>query len=142
VETTEQVSERMVEAFKIDRRLPRVQSPKAPGGAHPPIARSTALRYEVAMARKLAGIEDEPATIRPTQTEIDAMEKTFALLPDIFAADREGYECLRVWCARMAEPVKGKGERSLRSIAERLGMPTMKLLRRKDRARSLSSSSG
>jgi hypothetical protein len=44
---------------------------------------------------------------------------------------------LRIWAARQAQPVKTKGAKSLRSIAARMGMPPMKLIRRKDKALSI-----
>jgi hypothetical protein len=138
VVTAQQVSERVIAAFEVDRRLPRVQKPKAPGGSHPTVFRSEALRFEVAQARKLAGIrDDEPVRIHPSHDEIAEMEAAFAWLPPVAAADREAYDCLRVWAARMAEPVATKGKHSIRSIAASLGMPPMKLLRRKDRALSI-----
>jgi hypothetical protein len=136
--TAEQVSERVVAAFEVDRRLPRVRKPKAPGGSHPTIFRSEALRFEVAQARKLAGIEDdETPTLHPTRYEVAEMESAFAWLPALATADREAYDCLRIWAARQAQPVKTKGKHSIRSIAAGLGMPPMKLLRRKDKALSL-----
>jgi hypothetical protein len=65
------------------------------------------------------------------------MESTFAWLPDLAASDREAYDCLRIWAARMAQPVATKGTHSLRSIAARMGVPPMKLIRRKDHAVAL-----
>jgi hypothetical protein len=138
VVTAETVSERMVAAFEVDRRLPRIAKPKAPGGSHPAVFRSHDEIAEVEAARKAAGIkDDETVRVHPTRDEIAEMEKTFAWLPPLAAADYEAYKCLRVWAARMAQPVKTKGKHSMRSIAERLGMPPMKLLRRKDRALDL-----
>lgn len=136
--TAEEASKQIVEAFAIDRRLPRVAKPKAPGGSHPTVFRSEALRFEVEQARKLAGIkDDETPRIHPSQAEIATMEKTFEWLPALAAADREAYDCLRIWAARQAEPVKTKGKHSARSIAVAMGMPPMKLIRRKDKALSL-----
>lgn len=136
--TADEVSERMIAAFAIDRRLPRVAKPKAPGGSHPAIYRSPELRAEVEAARKLAGIkDDETVRVHPTHDEIAEMKSTFALLPDLAAADREAYDALRIWAARRAEPVATKGKHSIRSIAAGLGMPPMRLLRMKDRALDL-----
>ena len=65
------------------------------------------------------------------------MERAFDWLPPIASADADAYEALRHWCRRMAEPVASHGKRSLRSIAAALGLPAMKLLRRKDKALAL-----
>jgi hypothetical protein len=136
--TAEQISERIIAAFEVDRRLPRVKSPKAPGGSHPAVWRSEEERLEVAQARKAEGIrDDEPVRIHPSHDEIAEMEEAFESLRDLARVDREAYDCLRVWAKRMAEPVATKGAKSLRSIAACLGMPPMKLIRRKDRALDL-----
>jgi hypothetical protein len=160
--TEDQVSERVVAAFEVDRRLPRVAKPKAPGGSHPTVYRSEALRFEVAQARKLAGIkDDEPVRIHPTQAEIAQAEEAFEWIAAVASIGsrvitsrdaedgriirtRENDQAsldlalaLRVWAARQAEPVKTKGKNSIRSIAAGLGMPPMKLLRRKDKALAL-----
>jgi hypothetical protein len=136
--TADEVSQRVIAAFAVDRRLPRVKSPKAPGGSHPPVWRSEEERLEVAQARKAQGIrDDEPVRIHPSHDEIAEMEGAFAWLPPVAAANREAYEALRIWAKRMAEPVATKGKHSLRSIAAGLGMPPMKLIRRKDRALSI-----
>jgi hypothetical protein len=73
------------------------------------------------------------ARIHPQPEEIEAMEAAFAWLPAVHGADDAAYEALRHWCKRMA----GDGRRSLRSIAKALGIPPMKLLRRKDKALAL-----
>jgi hypothetical protein len=161
VVTADEISERIVEAFKVDRRLPRVKSPKAPGGSHPTVFRSEKERLEAAEARKLADIEDEPITIRPTQAEIAQAEEAFEWISAVASTgsrvitandDEDGRTirisendqasldialALRLWAAREAQPVKTKGAKSLRSISASLGMPPMKLIRRKDKALSL-----
>jgi hypothetical protein len=133
--TAEQVSERVIEAFKIDSRLPRVAKPKAPGGSHPTVYRSEALRFEVAQARKLAGIkDDEPVRVHPTPSEIETMEEALAWLPPVATADRKAYDALRIWAVRKAAPVATKGAKSLRSIAAGLDIRPMEITRRKARA--------
>jgi hypothetical protein len=160
--TAEQISDRLVEAFKIDARLPRVASPKAPGGSHPTVFRSVALRYEVAQARKLAGIEDDVTVrIHPSAAEIAQAEEAFEWIAAvastgsrvITAADAEDGRtfrtresdqasldmalALRLWAIRKAAPVATKGAKSLRSIADGLGILPMQITHRKDRALSL-----
>lgn len=136
--TAQQVSDAVVSAFEVDRRLPRVKSPKAPGGSHPPVWRSEQERLEVAQARKADGIQDdEPVRIHPSEAEIAAAEAAFAWLPPVAAENREAYDALRIWAAREAQPVKTKGKRSLRSIAADLGILPMQITRRKDKALSL-----
>jgi hypothetical protein len=136
--TADEVSERVIAAFAIDRRLPRVAKPKAPGGSHPPVWRSEAERLEVAQARKADGIQDdEPVRIHPSEAEIAAAEAAFAWLPPVAAANREAYDALRIWAAREAQPVKTKGAKSLRSIAADLGILPMQITRGKNRALAL-----
>ena len=65
------------------------------------------------------------------------MESAFAWLRAVARADADAYEALRIWARRMAEPIASHGKRSLRSIATKLGIPPMKLLRRKDKALAL-----
>ena len=127
--TPEQIANAIVAAFDVDRRLPRVAKPKAPGNSHPTVYRSPELRAEIEAARKFAWIKDDPAPVRPSPAEIATMESTFARLLRVAAADREAYEALRAWAARMAG-----GKRSIRSIAAALEISPMQLLRRKDRA--------
>jgi hypothetical protein len=110
--------------------LPRVARPR-PTGGHGTVHHSDADR---------AGWEIEKfdadkflSRIPPQPHELRAMERAFAWLPAVHAADKDAHEALRHWCRRMA----GDGKRSLRSIAKSLGLLPMTLLRRKDKALAL-----
>jgi hypothetical protein len=160
--TAEMVSERVIAAFEVDRRLPRVRKPKAPGGSHPTVFRSEAERREVAEARKLLCMEDDPEpTIHPTLYEIAQAEEAFEWIAAVAstgsrvvtstdAEDGRTFKtrevekasvdmalALRLWGVRKAQPIKTKGKRSLRSISVDLGLMPMDITRRKDKALSL-----
>jgi hypothetical protein len=130
--TIEATAKRVVDAFEVDRRLPRNRTPKAPGNAHPAVFRSKEERLITALARAADGIVDDEPSIPPTLAEIAAMEATFAWLLAMRTVWPEEYDALRAWAKRMA----GCG-RSIRSIAKDTGTSAMTLLRRKDRALTL-----
>jgi hypothetical protein len=93
--TADEVSERIVAAFEVDRRLPRNRTPKAPGGSHPTVYRSEDERREVAELRKLLRMEDDP---EPTHSS-DAIR------------DRPSERNLRVDCCGRFNRVKGRHRR-------------------------------
>jgi hypothetical protein len=130
--TIEATAKRVVDAFAIDRRLPRVRSPKAPGNAHPAVFRSEAERLVVALARKADRIEDDEPIIPPTKAELTTMDETFSWLRQLAVVDLDTHDALRAWAKRKA----GCG-RSIRAIAKDMGTSAMTLLRRKDRALAL-----
>jgi hypothetical protein len=129
--SAERVAERLIEAFAVDARLPRVARPRAPG-SHSTVKHSAddMAQWEV----EKFDADKALSRIHPQPDEIAAMERAFDWLPPVARADADAYEALRHWCRRMAEPVASHGKRSLRSIAAALGIPPMKLLRRKDKA--------
>jgi hypothetical protein len=120
--TADVVAERLIEAFAINRRLPRIERPRAPG-SHMRVVHSRAdvKDWEVE--------ELDPTRLPPTPPEIVAMERAFSWLLPVAEASLENYQALKAWCS-----VKLTGKPSLRSIARSWGIPPMKFLRRKDRA--------
>jgi hypothetical protein len=96
----------------------------------------TALTPEEVSSRLIEAFRIDRMT-HPTKAEIAKMESAFAWLPAVAMADREAYDALRLWATRMAQPIKLKGAKSLRSISASLGLQTMQIGRRKDRALSL-----
>jgi hypothetical protein len=79
--TAEYCQRRLLDAFRTDAALPRVNGPKQPGGAHPSVFNSPA---EIAATEnEIARMADVPSTSRrsrPTQAEIGIMERIFAWL--------------------------------------------------------------
>jgi hypothetical protein len=132
--TAEMVSERVIAAFEVDRRLPRVAGPKAPGGSHPTVFRSEDERREVAELRKLDRIEDEAPTVPPTRYEIAQADEAFEWMNAVARLDADAVKALHLWGRREAQPIKRKGAKSLRSIAADLGIKPMQITRLKNRA--------
>jgi hypothetical protein len=120
--TADAIAERLIEAFAVNRRLPRIERPRAPG-SHMRVVHSRADMKEWEIE------ELDPARLPPQPAEIAAMEQAFAWLRPVAAASLENYDALKAWVL-----AKLHGKPSLRSIARSWGIPPMKFLRRKDRA--------
>ena len=124
--TPDHVARRLIQAFRIDRRMPRIERPKKPGSAHPTVEYS---REEMEIW------EAVPIDVRrfaPTPIERLEMEVAFAWLHMI--ADAESL-ALRAWAIRQAGGgLCGRSGNSIRSIAASQGVSHVTLLKRKDRA--------
>jgi hypothetical protein len=120
--TPDHVARRMVEAFRVDRRLPRIERPKAPGSAHPTMEFS---REEIA---EWEPIEIDPSRFAPTRVEIAAMEAAFAWLLIVRESDPDAQFALKIWALSAASG------NSLRRFCRKTGAHRVTLLKRKDRA--------
>jgi hypothetical protein len=124
--SAKRVEERLIEAFAIDARLPHVARPRVPG-SHSTVKHSAddMEQWEV----EKFDADKALARIHPQPEEIEAMERAFAWLPAVHAADAWAYAFLRLWC-RFVQ-VDGM---SLRKVARISHVPPMKILRYKDKA--------
>lgn len=121
--TPEFVGRCMIEAFRIDRSLPRIERPKAPGSAHPQI------EYSEEEREAWEEIPLDPERMMPSPLAKARMETIFEWLTDL----RDGSElqfALKNWAMRRASGT------SDRRIAGKLGMVRVTLTRRRDRALS------
>ncbi len=129
--TPDHVARRLIEAFRVDRRMPRIESPKQPGSAHPSIEYS---REEMEIWET---VPIDPSRFIPTRAEIDVMETAFGWLTRMSVIDFDGVVALRVWALRTAGGKTRRGSAaSVRTLARKLGVADTTLLRRKDRALS------
>jgi hypothetical protein len=130
--TPSHVSLRLIEAFRIDKRLPRVASPKAPGSAHPQIEYTDEERAE------WETIPYDPSRAYPSPAEIATMEECFGWLSALAVLDLNACLALRMWALRMAGGNTNRsGVRSLAGTARSLGIAKSTMTERKDRAISL-----
>jgi len=120
--TPDHVARRLVEAFRIDRRMPRIERPKAPGSAHPAMEFS---REEMA---EWGAIEIDPSRFLPTRPEIVAMEEAFAWLLIVRESDPDAQFALKIWA------ISAASGHSLRRFCRKSGMVRVTLQKRKDRA--------
>lgn len=72
--TPDHVASRLIEAFRVDRRMPRIERPKSPGSAHP------AMEFSREEMDEWEAIEIDPSRFAPRWDEIAAMEEAFAWL--------------------------------------------------------------
>lgn len=129
--TPTHVARRLIEAFRVDRRMPRIERPKSPGSAHP------AMEYSREEMEIWETVPLDPSRFIPTHPEIDLMETAFAWLQIINRTDFDGLVALRIWAIRMSSGATRRGSgTSVRAIACKLGVSHIKLLRRKDCALS------
>jgi len=123
--TPDHVGRRIVDAYRIDRRMPRIESPKSPGSAHPQIEYSDEDR---------AGWETnviEPGRFPPSLAEIATMESVFLWLLLIRKSHLKEQIALKCWAAAVAS------DTSIRKVGRRIGIHAETLKRRKDFALSL-----
>ena len=120
--TPDHVAGRLVEAFRVDRRMPRIERPKAPGSAHPTMEFS---REEMA---EWEAIEIDPSRFAPRRSEIAAMEEAFAWLLILRESDLDAQFALKIWALTTASG------HSLRRFCRETGMVRVTLQKRKDRA--------
>lgn len=126
--TLDHVARRLIEAFRIDRRMPRIERPKAPGSAHP------TMEYSREEKEIWETVEIDPKRFAPTPAEIAAMETAFGWLRQI---DFDKADSLRAWSIRQTgTAIKRASGNSVRSIASKMGVSHVTLLKRKDRALS------
>lgn len=120
--TPEHVARRLVEAFRIDRRLPRIERPKAPGSAHPQIEYTEEEReaWEV--------IPLDMARIAPSLEEIETMDACFAWLAMVSRVDLDAHFALKNWARLKAE------NSSIRKFCRQHGIGHVTLIHRKNRA--------
>ncbi|HYA07714.1 MAG TPA: DUF6362 family protein [Xanthobacteraceae bacterium] len=124
--TPAHVARRLIEAFRVDRRLPRIERPRAPGSAHP------AMEYTREEMAEWEAIPIDPSRFAPTPDEIERMETAFAWLLIARESGLKYQFALRAWALRKSS---GRGHRgSIRGVARKFGLSDVALLKRKDRA--------
>jgi hypothetical protein len=129
---TDMVADWLIEAFKIDRRLPSIERPKKPGSAHPAMEYSREERDEWEL------IELDPKRFAPTREEIASMELAFKWLLSVRESDPDGCFALKNWALRKAGGKTNRsGANSIKALARKMGVTDTALLKRKDRALSL-----
>lgn len=120
--TPEHVALRLVEAFRIDKRLPRVASPKAPGSAHPQ------MEYSDEEKAEWETIPYDPSRSYPTPTELTTMEECFEWLYSVAATDLNACLALRAWALDVS---LGRGHQV---TAKKLKVKKTTLMMRKHKA--------
>lgn len=126
--TPGRVQRHLLEAFKTDDRMPRVESPKQPGSAHP------TMEYTREEIDSWEPVPIDPRRFSVTRAQERKMNATMEWLAFVREADTQLYFCLRAW---MLTERRGA---SHRAHCGRIGMVHTTLLRRKDRALSIVSS--
>ena len=92
--TPELVQSRLLEAFRIDRRMPRIERPKQLGSAHP------TMEYSAEEKAEWEAVPIDPSRLPPTREDISYMERVFAwLLFLVGAAFDQLRVALKAWLA-------------------------------------------
>ena len=124
--TPRHVARRLIEAFQMDARMPRVKTPKRPGGSHPAI---------VYTREELAEHEQEPQRFPLSLREIAVMETVLDWLLIVRVADEAAYFSLRAWLLfERNKRAGGKNCRSVVQLCERIGVKRVTFIDRKDKA--------
>jgi hypothetical protein len=120
--TPEHVAKRLIEAFAVDRRLPRIERPKAPGSAHPQMT------YTAEEMEEWEAIPIDPKRYAPQLAEIAVMERAFDWLQIVRESHHGIHFALKNWALCRASG------RSLRKVARDNGVGEDTLRKRADRA--------
>lgn len=123
--TPEWVGYCIIEAFKVDRKMPRIERPKDPGSAHPQIEYTQEEKDEW---EKIPLVLGRTATLK----EIAKMEIIFGWLGYVLAVRPNDAMVLRWWGLKRAVRVA-----SDKAIAGKMGMDRVTFWRRRDRALDL-----
>lgn len=133
--TPQLVAEKLIEAFRIDARLPRVAKPKAPGSAHPQ------MEYSDEERECWEEVKIDPTRFHPSFKEIETMEERFEWLYAVAETNVAAALALRNWILwAMRGSIRSGGKKSdasLRSFARKIGVDQSTITRRKDRALSI-----
>jgi hypothetical protein len=81
--TSDDVERALLEAYRVDRRMPGIGGPKKPGGSHPAVYYS---RAEIAELQRMVDAGEAtigPARVTPTRSEIKRMGLTFLWLEKV-----------------------------------------------------------
>ncbi len=113
---------RLIEAFRVNGRLPRNATPQEPRCAHPQMEYSDEERAEWEAA------PFDPFRAPPSEAEVVAMEESFALLPPLAALDLDAYRAAR----GVAKAMAWSG--NLKPVARKLGISPAELVVRARRA--------
>jgi Domain of unknown function (DUF6362) len=108
--TPEHVAKRLIEAFAIDRRLPRIERPKAPGSAHPQMT------YTAEEMEEWEAIPIDPKRFAPQRDEIAVMERAFDWLRILSASHDNHRQAVKIWAMAKA------GGRSAKGFCNRSGI--------------------
>ena len=98
--TPDHVARRLIEAFAIDRRLPRIERPKSTGSVHPQMS------YTAEEMEEWEKIDIDPRRFAPRRDEIVAMERAFGWLlwlPDGYMPAMRAWALWRLKVERQAE---------------------------------------
>jgi hypothetical protein len=123
--TPQHVALRLIEAFRIDKRLPRVASPKNPGSAHPQ------MEYSDEEKAEWEHIPYDPSRAYPTPAELTTMEERFEWLYSVAETDLNAAFALRAWS------ICKVSEQSARKFCRQHGIGQGTFRARKDRALSI-----
>ena len=133
--TPEHVAVRLIEAFAIDRRLPRIERPKSTGSTYS-VSKITA--EEMAQwgitAEEMAKWEQseiDPKRFPPLPADIRVMERAFDWLPFVYESRPSMHFALKIWAIAKA------GGRSAKGFCNNNGLPWATFRSRKDAALSL-----
>ncbi len=142
--TPDHVARRLVEAFRTDHRMPRIERPKAPNSVHFAVTSEIVLDQDggidsEALAIAIEARLDDQRGLHPAPQEVAVMETCFGWLALVRESDLDACLALRAWAVRMAgaPSLKRASGNSIRAIARKLGTTHVSLLKRKDRALSL-----
>jgi hypothetical protein len=120
--TPEHVGKRLIEAFAVDRRLPRIERPKAPGSAHPQMT------YTAEEMEEWEAIPIDPKRFAPQPDELAAMEAAFDWLQIVRESHHGIHFAVKNWALCRASG------RSTRKLCVLTGMSPATFRDRKDRA--------
>jgi len=128
--TPSRVQRHLLEAFKIDDRMPKVASPKQPGSAHP------AMEYTREEIEAWETVPLDPRRFPVTREQERAMNVALDWLFIVRAENMDAYRALRAFML-IERRRGGEGCQTIKRYCRDIGVLRVTFLYRKDRALSL-----